>query len=664
MLSRTKTWGNKMKQTRKFKRRKAPSTNKNVSKPEDDTKEHDSTMVLGEKKTLLSKTLNRKDTKQRPEDITKFLPTDGARPTDFTYPHHGRRGYYRPDSKREFGAIIQEGLTEMHRNMSRASKNTSEPSSNVFFGKDRSEALHELSEILMRTKYRPIKYCLADSIRSAKAASYIAVRPDTTKEIEPKPIKININEHLSRSGIFKESGQFSTKTLNSTDSSKEVSQDIVALACLRDQKARSRTCESEEGLRREQRLLEGMDVSNTTESGETIIRAVEFISEMRWQQAVELLESFQHQPSSEPKLSVSAYFANAIATYALKDYDKAFKLCRRGLLVATELPAPAQEFSEFGALAVHILKSRGQEDPDQLRLYSSFIRDTHTEHPILVSIFQATISNAAPLTPEEHIAALPKLTIDLQEFELSLTPDNFIVGSPANILSALQKALWDNNIPLMKVLCSNEMCAKMSSRHQPPLTIDLEDPMPKYAWHLSTLLHVVASVISPYSSAMAQLLIRSGADISANKFERITPLHVCARHGNFDVAETLIKNGAPVDAGSLTGKSALHFAAWRASWTDDTRIMKLLIRAGANINKRNMGGYSALHWCMCDGSHTGPVELLLQTPGIDSWIRSNDHKSIMDLFLEKEEEHLRKGSKPRTKLLGLLKALQRRKINI
>lgn len=70
-----------------------------------------------------------------------------------------------------------------------------------------------------------------------------------------------------------------------------------------------------------------------------------------------------------------------------------------------------------------------------------------------------------------------------------------------------------------------------------------------------------------------------------------TPLHYAAKYCQFDVAKTLIKNGADATAKNTKGYTPLHIA----SSTTKTEIVELLLNSGADPNAKASGGWSPMH---------------------------------------------------------------------
>ncbi|MDB4816699.1 ankyrin repeat domain-containing protein, partial [bacterium] len=80
------------------------------------------------------------------------------------------------------------------------------------------------------------------------------------------------------------------------------------------------------------------------------------------------------------------------------------------------------------------------------------------------------------------------------------------------------------------------------------------------------------------------LLISKGADINTKDVVGWTPVIEAARKGHKAIVELLISHGALLNTkDSLTGKSALHFAAALGH----KEIVQLLISKGADVNIRS-----------------------------------------------------------------------------
>ena len=95
-----------------------------------------------------------------------------------------------------------------------------------------------------------------------------------------------------------------------------------------------------------------------------------------------------------------------------------------------------------------------------------------------------------------------------------------------------------------------------------------------------TPLHQAANI---GSSALAQLLLDSGADINALNLQLNTPLHEAIRAKKLEVARLLVEKGADIQRQNINQKSPLHFAAQY----DQMEMGRLLIAKGAAIDARD-----------------------------------------------------------------------------
>ncbi len=102
-------------------------------------------------------------------------------------------------------------------------------------------------------------------------------------------------------------------------------------------------------------------------------------------------------------------------------------------------------------------------------------------------------------------------------------------------------------------------------------------------------------------------LLNSGADVnatirSAENFSSewgATPLHLAARDGRRDIADTLLRAGANARAADARGATALHWGC------GSSEIASILASAGADPNARDVAGRSPLHWAANIGSAEG-----------------------------------------------------------
>jgi len=89
----------------------------------------------------------------------------------------------------------------------------------------------------------------------------------------------------------------------------------------------------------------------------------------------------------------------------------------------------------------------------------------------------------------------------------------------------------------------------------------------------------------------------SDIDLNAYAENRLghTPLHRAARHGDKELVEFLIAQGANVNAKDCLGCTALGFAGLKD-------VAEILLAKGADVNAKNKGGYTLLHLAARSGS--------------------------------------------------------------
>ena len=118
-------------------------------------------------------------------------------------------------------------------------------------------------------------------------------------------------------------------------------------------------------------------------------------------------------------------------------------------------------------------------------------------------------------------------------------------------------------------------------------------------------------------------LIKSGLDVNIKYgFNGKTPLLQSAIHGQYNVAKTLIDNGADVNKVDDDGESPLMFAVI----VESIPIINLLIKSGANINHQDKNGLTALHKAVLT-DNTDVVNFLLGQKKSRAYIKDNEGKT-------------------------------------
>lgn len=95
----------------------------------------------------------------------------------------------------------------------------------------------------------------------------------------------------------------------------------------------------------------------------------------------------------------------------------------------------------------------------------------------------------------------------------------------------------------------------------------------------NTLLHFART------PAMAELLIRHGADVDAMNHLRNTPLHAASQRGLIEVVETLLKNKAQVNLANHQGQTPLFWAVRSLPPTEADFEERYLDRIGTDEEK-------------------------------------------------------------------------------
>ena len=97
---------------------------------------------------------------------------------------------------------------------------------------------------------------------------------------------------------------------------------------------------------------------------------------------------------------------------------------------------------------------------------------------------------------------------------------------------------------------------------------------------------------------VAHLLVKHGADATAQDNQGWTPLHWAAKEGNMDLACLLIEHGANVMAQDNDGWTPLHWSMLMGS----VNISHFLIEHGVDLTAQDGDGSTLLHWAVGKGS--------------------------------------------------------------
>lgn len=148
---------------------------------------------------------------------------------------------------------------------------------------------------------------------------------------------------------------------------------------------------------------------------------------------------------------------------------------------------------------------------------------------------------------------------------------------------------------------------------------------------------------------VVRLLARDPQLVSAHLEDGCQPLGLACRFGYFEVAEYLIKAGAPINTPSHNELKVAPL--YSAAAAGNEKIVKMLLMNGADPNVREQEGRTPLHAAAQNGDEA-TIRTLLHG-GADMNIQSSDGKLPLDLALEaghaEAAKRLKEGSTKRFK---------------
>ena len=106
---------------------------------------------------------------------------------------------------------------------------------------------------------------------------------------------------------------------------------------------------------------------------------------------------------------------------------------------------------------------------------------------------------------------------------------------------------------------------------------------------------------------IVELLIKAGADVSAQADEGLSALYLASVRGHHDVVDMLLQAGAQPGISDDNGVTPLHGAAY----LQHPEVVELLIKAGADVNARDCSGAFALGLA-AEAGNAPIVEMLLK----------------------------------------------------
>jgi ankyrin repeat protein len=136
----------------------------------------------------------------------------------------------------------------------------------------------------------------------------------------------------------------------------------------------------------------------------------------------------------------------------------------------------------------------------------------------------------------------------------------------------------------------------------------------------------IVAALDGHHFQTADLLHRNGADPNVQDYEKWTPLHSAAYHGDLEVVLKLIEYGADIHAQDEDGKTPLYVAS-EGLYLKDPIIIRLLLERGADVNAQTKDLSTPLH----KASVFGAVEVarMLLEHGAD--VKAEDDQGRMPL---------------------------------
>jgi hypothetical protein len=133
-------------------------------------------------------------------------------------------------------------------------------------------------------------------------------------------------------------------------------------------------------------------------------------------------------------------------------------------------------------------------------------------------------------------------------------------------------------------------------------------------------------IVAARNGDLAQVtaLLEAGAPVDATTGEGLTALHLAAAYDCHDVVELLLSSGAKLEARDAHGSTPLYLAA-RHGYSS---MVRQLLAAGANANAANAGGFTSLI-AATEIAEVGVAELLIGAGADVNALEHNERVSAL-----------------------------------
>lgn len=132
-------------------------------------------------------------------------------------------------------------------------------------------------------------------------------------------------------------------------------------------------------------------------------------------------------------------------------------------------------------------------------------------------------------------------------------------------------------------------------------------------------------------AVVVKLLFQYNVNPNTKTKENMTPLHIAASNGNFEIVLLLLTKGADPNTSNINGYTPLHDACLN----NKLDIVNLLLKNNATPNTTNRWGWTPLHEAV-GHRYIKIVEELLLCADINIDVKNCHNKTPFDLAIDKE----------------------------